>query len=102
MGIGEEGGLLHSQSPVRPTIMSPLRHTVYTELALRRRQFRVAPAMQQAKSVISTPLPWILIIRAIKKKKKKKRIQSLVQNHMRHVRSESAREQRIALYKSYE
>ena len=31
-----------------------------------------------------------------------KRIQSLIQNHMRHVRSESAREQRIALYKSYE
>ena len=31
-----------------------------------------------------------------------KRIQSLVQNHMRHVRSESAREQRIALYKNYE
>ena len=31
-----------------------------------------------------------------------KRIQSLIQNYMRHVRSESAREQRIALYKSYE
>ena len=31
-----------------------------------------------------------------------KRIQSLIQNHMRHVRIESAREQRIALYKSYE
>ena len=31
-----------------------------------------------------------------------KRIQSLIQNRMRHVRSESAREQRIALYKSYE
>ena len=31
-----------------------------------------------------------------------KRIQSLIQNHMRHVHSESAREQRIALYKSYE
>ena len=29
-------------------------------------------------------------------------IQSLIQNHMRHVRTESAREQRIALYKSYE
>ena len=29
-------------------------------------------------------------------------IQSLVQNHLRHVRSESAREQRIELYKSYE
>ena len=31
-----------------------------------------------------------------------KRIQSLIQNHMRHVRIESAREKRIALYKSYE
>ena len=31
-----------------------------------------------------------------------KRIQSLIQNHMRHVRSESAGEQRTALYKSYE
>ena len=31
-----------------------------------------------------------------------KMLQSLIQNHMRHVRSESAREQRIALYKNYE
>ena len=31
-----------------------------------------------------------------------KRLQSLIQDHMRHVRSESAREQRIALYKSCE
>ena len=31
-----------------------------------------------------------------------KRIQSLIQNHMRPVRIESAREQRIALYKSYD
>ena len=31
-----------------------------------------------------------------------KRIQSLIQNQMRHVRCESAREQRIALYKSDE
>ena len=31
-----------------------------------------------------------------------KRIQSLIQNHMRHVRSESAREQRITLYTIYE
>ena len=31
-----------------------------------------------------------------------KRIQSLIQNHMRHVHRESAREQRIELYKSYE
>ena len=34
--------------------------------------------------------------------KRYKRTQSVVQNHMRHVRSESAREQRIALYKSCE
>ena len=39
---------------------------VYTELALRWQQFHVAPAMQQPKSTISTPLLWILIIRAIK------------------------------------
>ena len=69
---------------------------VYTETALRRQQFHVAPAMQQLKSATSTPLPWILIIRAIK------RIQSLIQNHMRHERNESAREWRIALYKSDE
>ena len=30
------------------------------------------------------------------------RIQSLIQNHMRHVRSESAREQITELYKRYE
>ena len=36
------------------------------------------------------------------KKKKEKKGQSLIQNHMRHVRSESAPEQRRALYKSYE
>ena len=29
-------------------------------------------------------------------------LQLLIHNHMRHVRSESAREQSIALYKSYE
>ena len=33
---------------------------------------------------------------------KKKRLQSLIHNHMRHVRSESTQEQRIMLYKSYE
>ena len=31
---------------------------VYTELAPRRQQFHVAPAMQQPKSAISTQLPW--------------------------------------------
>ena len=39
---------------------------VYTKLALRWQQFHVAPAMQQPKSAISTPLPWILIIHAVK------------------------------------
>ena len=39
---------------------------VYTELAPRRQQFHVTPAMQQAQSAISTPLPRILIIRAMK------------------------------------
>ena len=31
-----------------------------------------------------------------------KKLQSLIQNYVRHVHSESAREQRIVLYKSYE
>ena len=39
---------------------------VCTELALRRHQFHVAPAMQQPKSSISTPLPRILKIHAKK------------------------------------
>ena len=33
---------------------------VYTELALRRQQFHVAPAMQQPNSTVSTPLPLVL------------------------------------------
>ena len=39
---------------------------VYTELAPRRQQFHVAPAMQQPQSATSASPPWILIIRAIK------------------------------------
>ena len=39
---------------------------VYTELEPKTAAFHVAPAMQQPKSATSTPLPWILIIRAIK------------------------------------
>ena len=39
---------------------------VYTEHAPKRQQFHVAPAMQQPKSAISTPLPRILIILAMK------------------------------------
>ena len=58
---------------------------VYTELALRWQQFHMAPAMQQQMSVIRTPLPWILKICATK------RIQSLIWNHMWHVRSESVK-----------
>ena len=66
---------------------------VYTELAPRWQQFQVAPAMQQPKSAVSTPLPWMLKICTIYS-----RIQSLIQNHIRHVRDESAGEQRITLY----
>ena len=61
-----------------------------------RPQFHEAPAMQQPKRAISTPLAWVLKIRATE------RIPSLSRNHMRHVRSESARQLRIALFKSYE
>ena len=39
---------------------------MYTELVLRLAAFHVAPAMQQPKSTINTPCPWILIIRATK------------------------------------
>ena len=39
---------------------------VYTELAPRRQQFHVAPAMQQPNSAVSTPFWCILKIRAIK------------------------------------
>jgi len=46
---------------------------IYTELAQRRQQFHVASARQQPKSAISTPLPWILIIGAIKRKKEKRK-----------------------------
>ena len=60
---------------------------MYTELAAEQQQ-------QQPKSATSTPLRWITTYY--------KRVQSLIQNHRRHVRSESAREQRIALCESYE
>ena len=68
-------------------------HRTYAETAA----FHVAPAMQQPKSATSTSLPWILIIHATKGYS-----HSLIRNHMRHVLSESAEEQRIALYKSGE
>ena len=66
---------------------------VHTERAPKRQQFHVAPARQQTKSANQyTTSVGINNTRS-------KRIQSLIQNH---VRSASAREQRIALYKSYE
>ena len=51
--------------------------------------------MQQPKSAISTPTSVDI------NNMRYKRLQSLIQDHMRHVRSEFAREQRIALYKRY-
>ena len=60
-------------------------HRTCTEMAA----FHVAPAMQQPKSAISTPLPWILKIHTTK------RLQSLIQNHMRYAHSESAQEHYI-------
>ena len=39
---------------------------VYTELAPRRQQFHVAPAMQQPKSTVRTSFRWMLKLRAIK------------------------------------
>ena len=71
-----------------------------TEPAPRRQQFHVAPAMQQPKSAVSTPLRWIFEKKKRKEKKRDKRIQSLTDNHIRYERSESAREQRIEAYKS--
>ena len=44
-------------------------------------------------SAVSTPLWWIFKTRC-------KRTQSLIQNHMRQERSESARERRAALHKN--
>ena len=56
--------------------------------------FHVAPAMQQPQSITSTPLLWILIIHTIKGC-------THSESHA-NVCSESAWEQRIALYESYE
>ena len=39
---------------------------VYIETCAETTAFHVAPAMQHPQSATSTPLPWILIIRAIK------------------------------------
>ena len=69
---------------------------VYTELAPRRQQFHVAPAMQQPNSAVNYAISVDI------KNTRYERIQSLIQNRMRHERSESAREQRTAIYKSDE
>ena len=66
---------------------------VYTELAPRRQQFHMQQTTKE-RCQYSTSVDI--------KNTRYERIQSLIQNHMRHVRSESAREQRIALYKSEE
>ena len=58
--------------------------------------FHVAPAMQQPQSAYQYTTSVDI------NNTRYKRIQSLIYNHMRHVRIESAREQRIALYKNYE
>ena len=68
---------------------------VYTELVLRRQQFHVAPAMQEPKECYQYTT-------SVDNNRCYKRMQSLIQNHMRHVLSESAQDQWIALYKSYE
>ena len=65
---------------------------VYTELAPRQQQFHMASAMQQPKSAIHGNLKICAT----------KRIQSLIQNYMQQVHSESAQEQRVVLYKSDE
>ena len=66
---------------------------VYTELAPRRQQFHVAPVMQQPKRAISTPFPWVLILRTVK------RLQPLIQNRMRQVRRVSSRAEKSTLWK---
>ena len=65
---------------------------VYTECAPKQQQFHMAPdsAVSTPLCAVSTPLWWIL----------KEWIQSLIQNHVKHELGESAREQRIVLYKS--
>ena len=66
---------------------------VYTQLAQRRQQFHVAPAVRKPNNAVSTSLRWILNITQWKKK----RIHS--ESHATEL-SDSAREQRIGLYKA--
>ena len=58
---------------------------VYTELAPRRQQFHVAPATQQPNSAVNYTISVDI------KNTRYKWTQSLIQNHMRHERSEFAR-----------
>ena len=58
--------------------------------------FHVAPAMQQPKSATQYTASDV----DINNTRYSERIQSLIHIHLQHVRSESAREQRIAPYKS--
>ena len=67
---------------------------MYTEPALRRQQFHVAPAMQRPNIAVKYTTSVDI------KNTRYKRLQSLIQNHIRHERSESSREQRTALYES--
>ena len=59
-------------------------------------QLHVARAMHEPNSDVSTPLRWIFKTALYKRLQ----LQSLIQKHMQHKHSESAWEQRIALYKS--
>ena len=69
---------------------------VYTELAPRQQHFTYgtshATTKQRDQHITSVDINNLCY----------KRIQSLIQNHIRHVRSEPAQEQRIVVYKSYE
>ena len=67
---------------------------VYTDLAPRRQRFHVAPATQQPNTAVKYSTSVAI------KNARYTRLQSFIQNHRRHKRTESARQQRIALYKN--
>ena len=91
------GGRLQLNTHTHPTYVVLNEVTIGVhETCAETAAFHVAPAMQHLNSVINTPLPWILMIRAIKGYSQDTHSESHA-----NVRSESAREQRIALYKSY-
>ena len=66
---------------------------VYTELAPRRQQFHVAATIKERYQYTTS---------VDIKNARYERIQSLIQNNMRHERSKSAREKMTALYKGDE